>query len=366
MSKNKNFHKAKREKNDEFYTQLVDIENELKHYKHHFKNKVVYCNCDDPKISNFYHYFANNFEVLGLKKLITSCYRNSDPNNFSQLFGDVSDGDDTRSVMLEYTGGKYIDGAYIPGEPTVKELKGDGDFRSDECIELLKQADIVVTNPPFSLFRPYIAQLMEYDKKFLVVGHQGAISYKEIFPLIKDNKLWLGYGFRGGAAHFIAPHYKDYATASDHKDGMVRVSGVVWFTNLPHDKQNEELILYKKYTPEEYSKYDNYDAINVDKTSDIPMDYEGVMGVPITFLDKYNPNQFEILGLAGKYGFGLNSHKFYDEYMETRQDGSLTGSSGRKTNGNPVMAGVPDKGNYYVNGDNIVYSLYSRIFIKNR
>jgi hypothetical protein len=185
-----------------------------------------------------------------------------------------------------------------PEEIGIHPLKGDGDFRSDESIELLKQADIVVTNPPFSLFREYVAQLVEYEKKFIIVGHQNAITYKEIFPLIKENKMWLGYGFKGGASHFINTHYEDYATATDRREGMIRVSGVVWFTNLEIRKRHEELILYKKYTPEEYPKYDNYEAINVDKTKDIPLDYDGVMGVPITFMDKYSPEQFEILDRA--------------------------------------------------------------------
>ena len=250
QSQNKNLHKAKREKNDEFYTQLIDIENELKHYKDHFRGKTVLCNCDLPH-SNFVKYFQHNFQELGLKKLLHSGYN--------------------------------------------KET-GDGDFRSQECIELLKQADIVVTNPPFSLFREYVGQLVEYDKKFLIIGNQNAITYKEIFKLIKENKLWLGYGFSGGAGHFINHHYENYATATDKKEGMIRVSGVVWFTNLDHNKSHKDLILYKKYSKEEFPHYDNYDAINIDKTKDIPLDWKGAMGVPITFLDKYNPEQFEILG----------------------------------------------------------------------
>ena len=231
----------------------------------------------------------------------------------------------------------------------------------------MKHADIVVTNPPFSLFCEYVAQLIEYDKKFLIIGNQNAITYKKIFPLIKENKIWLGYGFKGGAGHFIS-RYEDYATATDKQDGMIRVSGVHWFTNLPHKKRNKELILYKKYSPEEYPHYDNYDAIEVSKIIDIPEDWTGVMGVPITFLDKYNPEQFEILGLSQKCGFGLNSYKKYDEYREMRQDETATGSSGKKINGNPVMRGKPLKNNYYLNpntGDT-VYSLYARIFIRNR
>ncbi len=311
---NKNLHKAKTNKKDEFYTQLTDIENELKHYKKHFKGKVVYCNCDDPRVSNFFHYFSYNFEKLGLKKLITTCYKNQEIDLFSQ-------NDTEQAIYLEYNGDK--NGNNVPNleEIGIHHLKGDGDFRSDESIELLKKADIVVTNPPFSLFRDYVAQLIEYDKKFIIVGHQKAITYKEIFKLIKENKLWLGYGFKGGAAHFINKHYKDYATAGDHQDGMIRVSGVHWFTNLDILKRHDELILYKKYNSEEYLNYDNYDAINVDKTKDIPMDYKGDMGVPITFLNKFNPEQFELVGLgisnSGK-SFGVQPYK--EEHKKYRKE----------------------------------------------
>jgi hypothetical protein len=287
-SSNKNLHKAKNNKKDEFYTQLSDIANELRHYKHHFKDKVVYCNCDDPRVSNFFHYFAYNFEHLVLKKLITTCYKNQDSDLFSE-------NESEKAIYLEYTGDK--NGNKVPDieEIGVHKLKGDGDFRNAESIELLKQADIVVTNPPFSLFREYVAQLVEYDKKFIIVGHQNAITYKDIFKLIKENKIWLGYGFKGGAGHFINSQYEDYATAGDHKEGMIRVSGVHWFTNLDIDKRHEDIILHKKYNQDEYPTYDNYNAINVDVTKHIPVDYEGQIGVPITFLDKYNPEQFEII-----------------------------------------------------------------------
>ncbi|MFR9585132.1 MAG: adenine-specific methyltransferase EcoRI family protein [Rikenellaceae bacterium] len=289
-SANGNLHRAKSSKKDEFYTQLSDIEKELRHYKDHFKDKVVFCNCDDPRVSNFFHYFSYNFEALGLKRLITTCYKSQNMNLFSE-------NDCEEAIYLEYEGDKNGDKIPNPEEIGIKPLNGDGDFRSAECVELLKQADIVVTNPPFSLFREYVAQLIEYDKKFVIVGHQNAITYKDIFKLIKDDKMWLGYGFAGGAAHFINKHYEDYATAGDHKDGMIRVSGVVWFTNLEIKKRHEDLILYKNYkgNEEEYPTYDNYDAINVNKTKDIPADYTGVIGVPITFLDKYNPEQFEII-----------------------------------------------------------------------
>ena len=256
---NKNLNQAKTAKKDEFYTQLSDIENELKHYKQHFKGKTVLCNCDDPRISNFFHYFSHNFEALGLKKLITTCYKSQERDLFSS-------NDSERAIWLEYNGDRNGNRVPDPEEIGIHYFDGDGDFRSHECIELLKQADIVVTNPPFSLFREYVAQLIKYDKRFVIIGHQNAIHYKEIFPLIKDNKLWLGYGFKGGAGHFISKY--------------------------------EDLILYKMYSSEEFPTYDNYDAINVNRTSDIPMDYGGVMGVPITFLDKYNPEQFEIIGTS--------------------------------------------------------------------
>lgn len=288
-------HKAKDAKKDEFYTQLEDINNELRHYREHFRGKTVLCNCDDPRVSNFFTYFAYNFEFLGLKKLITTCYKSQNMDLFS-------DHKSEQAVYLVYEGDKNGNNMPDPEEIGIRPLKGDGDFRSAECIELLKEADIVVTNPPFSLFREYVAQLIEYDKKFLIIGHQNAITYKEIFPLIRDNKIWLGYGFKGGAGHFIS-QYEDIATAGDHREGMIRVSGVHWFTNLEIKKRHENLILYKQYTPESYPKYDNYDAIEVGKTADIPFDYDGVMGVPITFLDKYCPEQFEILGMSASAGY---------------------------------------------------------------
>lgn len=298
MAKNRNLQAAQRAKRDEFYTQLGDINNELQHYGRHFKGKVIYCNCDDPRVSNFFQYFSLKFETLGLKKLITTCYKNQEMDLFSQH-------DAERAIMLEYDGDQDGNRRADPEEIDVTHLKGDGCFKSAECIELLKQADIVVTNPPFSLFREYVAQLVKWDKKFLIIGHQNAITYKEIFPLIMANRLWLGYGFKGGAGHFIS-RYEDYAVATDRKEGMIRVSGVHWFTNLEHSKRHEELVLYRDYSPEEYPKYDNYDAIEVSKTKEIPKDYDGVMGVPITFLDKYNPEQFEIIGATESEGKGFS------------------------------------------------------------
>jgi hypothetical protein len=309
-SKNKNLHDANKAKNDEFYTQLPDIENELKHYKNHFKNKVVYCNCDDPRVSNFFLYFVLNFEELELKKLITTCYKSQNPNMFSQH-------DSEKAIYLEYDGNKTGNNMPDIMDSAIKHLESDGDFRSTECIELLKQVDIVVTNPPFSLFREYVAQLIKFDKKFLIIGSKNAITYKEIFPLIKENKLWIGNTPMSTDLLFDIPeHYKEELLAKNKKEGSAYkiVNGVmkgrstsIWFTNLDHKKRHEELILWKKYNQEEYPKYDNYDAINVDKTAEIPCDYDGVMGVPISFLDKYNPEQFEIVGKtnskdhAGKY-----------------------------------------------------------------
>lgn len=295
---NTGLHQAKRNKKDEFYTQLSDIERELRHYRNHFKGKVIYCNCDDPYISAFFEYFAKNFEFLGLKKLITTCYRSQAVDLFSQ-------GDSDQAIKLVYEGGAK-DNLPTADDIGVTYLKGDGDFRSEECIEILQEADIVITNPPFSLFSEYVSQLDTYNKKFVIIGHQNAITYKDVFPLIKGNRMWLGFGFKRNMAHFIAPHYEDTATDADHREGMIRVSGVVWFTNLDHDKRHEEMILVHSYkgNEKEYPNYDNYDAIEVSRTQQIPFDFDGVMGVPITFLTKYNPDQFEIIGTSDRGGDG--------------------------------------------------------------
>ena len=293
-SKNENLHKAKDAKKDEFYTQLSDIEKEVRHYKEHFRGKVVYCNCDDPRVSNFFHYFSYNFEKLGLKKLITTCYKNQERDFFSQNSSE-------RAVYLEYNGDKNGNHVPDPDEIGINHLQGNGGFQSRECIELLKQADIVVTNPPFSLFREYVAQLIEYEKKFLIIGNVNAVSYKEIFKLIKENKLWLGASIHSGDREFGVPDDYPLNAAGFRVDNsgkkFIRVKGVRWFTNLDYNERHEDLILPKNYSPEKYPKYDNYDAINVDVTKDIPCDYSGAMGVPITFIDKYNPEQFEILGI---------------------------------------------------------------------
>lgn len=292
MAGNANLRAADKNKQDEFYTRLVDIENELKHYKNHFKDKVVLCNCDDPRVSNFFHYFSYNFEVLGLKKLITTCYKNQNRDLFSQ-------NDSERAIWLEYFGDKNGNRVPDPEEIGIHYFKGDGDFRSEECVELLKEADIVVTNPPFSLFREYISQLMHYDKRFVIIGNQNAISYKEVFSLMKQDKLWLGYTFPK------LFRISDNITGKNIKivDNIKyqQFGNIGWFTNLDISKRHEDVILYKMYNPEEYPKFDNYDAINIDRTADIPMDYNGLMGVPISFLDKYNPSQFEIVEGLNRY-----------------------------------------------------------------
>ena len=306
---NKNLNAAKTAKKDEFYTQMSDIERELQHYWQHFRGKTILCNCDDPYESNFFKYFALRFNQLGLKKLICTCY-NGSPVQGDELmidWGDFTQEPKKLAYKVEITEVRDMngDGAVdlsdvqylLQNDKNVLSILKTGDFRDPECIELLKQADVVVTNPPFSLFREYIAQLIEYNKKFLIVGHQNAITYKEFFPLIQNNKVWLGYGFKGGAAHFTSP-YEDTATAGDHRENMIRVSGVNWFTNLDHNKRHEELDLVCLYSIADYPTYVNYNAIEVGKTVDIPCDYDGVMGVPITFLDKYNPEQFEILGIG--------------------------------------------------------------------
>lgn len=289
-SLNKNLNTAKTAKKDEFYTRLEDIENELRHYKPHFKGKTVLCNCDDPRVSNFFHYFSHNFEDLGLKKLITTCYKNQNRDMFSQ-------NDSETAIWLEYSGDRDGNRVPDPDEIGINEFKGDGDFRSDECIELLKQADIVVTNPPFSLFREYINQLIKYKKSFIVIGPKSAITYKGIFTLIRDGKLWLGNGFKNGNAFFTTPYDDAFADGVfDHETGLVKFRNVEWFTNLDHARRKEELKLYRTFNPNDYPRYDNYDAIEVSSIADIPKDYDGVMGVPVTFLEHFNPEQFEIVG----------------------------------------------------------------------
>jgi hypothetical protein len=328
-SSNKNLHSANKAKKDEFYTQLIDIEKELKHYKEQFRDKVVYCNCDDPFESNFFKYFASNFKALGLKRLIATSYKPSPIANTElilqkSIFPDYEDNIIKKPAepkgRPKVTANKFIinevgdldgNGAFDISD-IAEQLKanknnewspltGDGDFRSPESVELLKQADIVVTNPPFSLFREYVAQLVEHNKKFLILGDQNAVTYKETFKLIQDNKLWTGYD-NGGTKWFQVPNDYDIETDTRIKveNGVkfFSMGRIMWFTNLDMEKRHQEMTLYKKYSPQEFPKYDDYEVINIDKVADIPMDYEGIMGVPITFIDKYSPEQFEILGIA--------------------------------------------------------------------
>lgn len=285
MAKNANLNKAKDAKNDEFYTQREDIERELSHYKDFFRDKVVYCNCDDPVESEFWKFFVRVFKDWGLKKLMATHYE-PDEKNFAYKL----------EIFEDTNGDGKID---WNDEPTITQIPCNGDFRSQICIDMLKEADIVVTNPPFSLFRDYVAQLMEYGKKFIIIGHQNAIKYKEIFPLIKNNQLWLGYGFPGNVGFFRAPHYEDYAVSSQHKEGLIRVSGVMWFTNLDIPKRHQNLDLRGNYyRSNDYPKYYNLNAIDVSKVENLPCDYDGLMGVPITFMQNYNPDQFEIIGCS--------------------------------------------------------------------
>lgn len=283
-------HAAKESKQDEFYTQLSDIEKELRHYTKHFKNKTVLCNCDDPTVSNFFHYFSHNFEKLKLKKLITTCYKNCEVDLFSEHKAE-------KGMYLEYDGDKNGNRVPDPEEIGIHKLQGSGDFRSDECVALLNQADIVVTNPPFSLFRQYVDQLVKHKKKFLIIGNQGAISYKEVFGLIKNNKMWLGYAH---PVAFVVPDHYEMREGRSWRDengtNWRSLGNACWFTNLDIAKRHEELITFESYDPKKFVKYDNYDAIEVARYKDIPSDYDGVMGVPVTFLEHYNPDHFEIVG----------------------------------------------------------------------
>ena len=319
-SKNDNLHKAKSAKNDEFYTQLTDVSKELMHYKKHFKNKIVFCNCDDPTWSAFWKYFHLNFEELGLKKLISTHYDKEEA-----------------TYKMEYEGGNDNDIEFGIKTP----LKGNGDFRDEECLNLLDECDIVVTNPPFSLFRVYIAVLMEHQKKFLIIGNKNAITYKESFPLLKDNKVWIGCT---NVKEFLQP------------DGSIKKFGNIgWFTNLDVAKRHEKLVLWKNYTPKEYPKYDNYDAINVNKVSEIPCDYNGVMGVPITFMDKYNPEQFEIIGMD------LNDSV---ESLGIKEIGDTWVQLYRKQGGNGHITAKMHSLVYTYNGKAV--SLYRRILIRKK
>lgn len=389
---------AKTAKKNEFYTQLADIEREVRHYKRHFKNKVVLCNCDDPFESNFFKYFVLNFNRLGLKRLIATCYSNSpirgrqldyniDSDGQMSFRFDIDKNDDIQVDNFEHSVGKRPYKAVVntvydktgdggisledivklfeSGENKLEELSGDGDFRSEECMSILREADIIVTNPPFALFREFISTILENNKKFLIIGNQNAISYKEVFPYIKNNEVWLGYGFQGNVGFFISP-YEDKAVSSQHKEGLIRVSGVMWFTNMDIKKRHEVFIYtrYFKGHEHEYDKYDNYDAIEIDKTDNIPGDYKGVMGVPITFLDKYNPEQFEILGATQSWD---NSRiKKYGRQVQIDKQGKE--SFVTKLNDGPAIEinEVPVNKTYYVVDNKMYIKKFARILIKNK
>ena len=355
-AKGSNLAAARAAKEDEFYTQLADIERELANYRDHFAGKVVYCNCDDPRVSGFVHYFSYNFERLKLKKLIATCYKNQNMDLFSQH-------DSERAVKLVYTGDKNGSGVPDPSEFDVELLEGDGDFRSNESIELLKQADIVVTNPPFSLYREFIAQLMEHHKKFILLGPQNAITTKEVFPLVMSGRMWLGT--KSGAMKFRVPNEKE-------KDGLIvdedgnkwqNFGNICWYTNLDYPKRHEDLILYKTYNPTDYPKYDNYDAVEVSEVSEIPVDHDGVMGVPITFLNRHNPDQFEIVGIA-KTWFGAAS-KTYPKQTQVDRNGRRDVT---KLNDAPALKvnTKPKTGTYYIVNGEFFVATYVRILIKKK
>lgn len=381
---NKNLNAAKTAKKDEFYTQMADIERELQHYWPHFRGKVVLCNCDDPYESNFFKYFALRFNQLGLKKLICTCY---DGSPFMGTELSLFDQDDTGEQKKNAYKVEITEVADLNGDGAVDLsdveyllrnnknvltfLKGNGDFRSRECVELMKEADVVVTNPPFSLFREYIAQLIDYDKKFLIIGSQNNVTYKEVFQLIMDNKVWLGY--KSGDMSFKVP--SDYEAREtryweDETGQKWRSLGnICWFTNLDHNKRHEELDLVCRYSPKEYPSYDNYDAININKVDSIPYDYEGVMGVPITFFDKYNPNQFDILGMTtGRNEFIARPTKRYINPIQINKDGSSTNGSKANTRATLLLPDIPSGRIYYVaeNSEKPFEILYARILIRNK
>lgn len=385
MADNLALTEAKQNQNDEFYTQIVDIENEMRHYEPHFEGRTVYCNCDDPYESNFFKYFAGNFNHLGLKRLITTSYAGSAVTGEQLSLDDIEGLKPTESetarervaYWADIRGVSDLDGDGRIGlgdveymlrhdANTVERLQDNGDFRSPECVALLEEADIVVTNPPFSLFREYLAQLIDHGKKFLILGQQNAITYKEVFPLIKDGKVWLGVN-NGGDKWFQVPDDYDIKTESRKKivDGVQYFSmgSVNWFTNLDHSRRHEELTLGRRYTPEKYPHYDNYEAIEVGKVADIPGDWEGVMGVPITFLDKYNPEQFEIVGIT-KTWFGAST-KTYPKQVQVSASGKRSDVT-KLNDGAAVQIEGPIEKTYYVVGEKHYEQKYARILIRRK
>lgn len=390
MANNAGLTNANKAKKDEFYTQLADIEVELKHYKKHFKGKTVLCNCDDPFESNFFKYFAMNFNYLGLKKLIATCYQGSPVigEQFEQLslFDILPSGDITPkkypykieiTEVVDANGDGAVDLTDIEyllrnRKNALTLLSGDGDFRSDECIEILKQADIVVTNPPFSLFRAFVAQLVEFDKQFLIIGNVNAVTYKEIFPLIMQNRMWMGYSIHSGDREFRVPDDYPLEAAGYRIDDQgrkyIRVKGVRWFTNMDYVERHTDLELWKSYTPEEYPNFDNYAAINVDVTANIPEDYFGVMGVPITFLDKYNPDQFEILGITLGNTVDYEMTNIYKNAIQHNKNGTTQGGSKVNTRAAVLVKERPVNTVYYTadDVDGYLLSIYPRILIRRR
>ncbi len=382
MAGNSGLSNATKAKKDEFYTQLTDIEKEMRYYRAHFKGKTVFCNCDDPFESNFFKYFVLNFNKLELKKLIATCYATSPIANQQLTLFDVIGGEEENrdkpykaivTTVYDKTGDGGVDmfdvaELFKSGENELTELAGDGDFRSKECLELLDEADIVVTNPPFSLFRDYVATLMEHKKKFIIIGNVNAITYKEVFPLIMNNKIWIGASIHSGDRAFYVPD--DYPLNASgcgvDADGrkFIRVKGVRWWTNIDYRQRHEELILVKKYNPENYSSYDNYDGINVDATSDIPCDYAGMMGVPITFLDKYSPDQFEILGVTQSW-CGVAS-KIYPKQVQIDKNGKRSQVT-KLNDGAAIKVEVPPKGKTYYDVDGELFvKTYARVLVRNK
>jgi len=379
MAGNKSLNAAIKAKRDEFYTQLPDIEIELRHYKKHFKGKTVFCNCDDPYESNFFQYFAMNFNSLGLKKLIATCYAGSPVAERQLSLIEEENKSKTKTktgvphkIVIEEVTDLNGDGAtnladvewLLKNDKNVlTRLNGDGDFRSEECVELLKEADIVVTNPPFSLFREYVAQLMCFGKKFLIVGNENNVTYKDIFPLLMNNRIWLGC--KSGAQQFEVPldFEKDNTYIKDGKK-YAKFGNICWFTNLDHNKRHEMIDLYKLYNSEEYPKYDNYDAIEVGRISDIPTDYDGIMGVPVGIFENYNPDQFEIIGIT-KTWFGMAS-KTYGEQIQVNKDGKESRVS--KLNDGAVLKIEipPENKTYYKIGNNYYIQTYPRILIRKK
>lgn len=384
-SANANLGAAKTAKKDEFYTQLTDIEKEMRYYRKHFKGKTVLCNCDDPFESNFFKYFVLNFNRLGLKKLIATCYATSPIMGQQLSLFDVVGGDEDKkgkpykavvTKVYDVTGDGGVDmfdvaELFKSHENELTELYGDGDFRSEECLALLNEADIVVSNPPFSLFREYVAVLMEHEKHFIIIGNVNAITYKEFFPLLKDNKVWIGASIHSGDRKFYVPD--DYplnaAGCGIDDDGrrFIRVKGVRWYTNLDLKQRHEEMILVKRYSPEIYPHFDNYDAINVDKTADIPCDYAGIMGVPITFLDRYSPDQFEIVGYTAK-DMGVECLKFYQD-LEQSMNGKPFVRNMKSARFSPMISVTerPTKTCYRAsNAEGYLLKTYGRVLIRNK